>query len=64
MKSYMKSDKILTRYKQYLRLEKSLSNNTVDAYLNDLSKLINFLKEENIDMLLCDIKKELENVRE
>ena len=51
MKSYMKSDKILTRYKQYLRLEKSLSNNTVDAYLNDLSKLINFLKEENIDIL-------------
>ncbi len=47
----MKSDKILTRYKQYLRLEKSLSNNTVDAYLNDLSKLINFLKEENIDIL-------------
>ena len=51
MKSYMKSDKILTRYKQYLRLEKSLSNNTIDAYLNDLSKLINFLKEENIDIL-------------
>ena len=47
----MKSDKILTRYKQYLRLEKSLSNNTVDDYLNDLSKLINLLKEENIDIL-------------
>lgn len=48
MKSNVKSDRILNRYKQYLRLEKSLSNNTVEAYLRDLNKLLNYLKEKDI----------------
>lgn len=42
---------IVTRYKQYLVLEKALSPNTVDAYLQDLSKLIDFLKGEQTDLL-------------
>ncbi|WP_418845693.1 site-specific tyrosine recombinase [Phocaeicola sp.] len=33
MKRTEKTDKILVKYKQYLKLEKSLSDNTVDAYL-------------------------------
>lgn len=41
---------ILKKYKQYLRLEKSLSTNTVNAYMTDLSKLIQFLKENNIPL--------------
>ncbi len=43
-----KSAKILTRYTQYLKLEKSLSKNTVNAYLTDLDKLLSFLTIENI----------------
>ena len=58
MKSEVKSNDILKRYKQYLKLEKSLSTHTVNAYLTDLSKLIQFLDEENIHFL--DVK--LENL--
>ena len=51
MKSDIKSDKILARYKQYLRLEKSLSTNTVEAYLTDLDKLFRFLDDKGIHKL-------------
>lgn len=37
---------IIRKYQQYLKLEKSLSPNTLDAYLTDLDKLINFLEQE------------------
>lgn len=50
MKSEVNSEDILTRYKQYLRLEKSLSPKTVEAYLTDLKKLEQFLQDEHIDM--------------
>lgn len=40
-----KKHKIIIKYKQYLKLEKSLSTNTVEAYLTDLEKLILFLEE-------------------
>ncbi len=40
---------ILRRYKQYLLLERGFSGNTLDAYLKDLDKLLNFLEEEGID---------------
>ncbi len=40
---------ILRRYGQYLRLEKSFSPNTLDAYLRDLQKLINYFSSEGID---------------
>lgn len=42
---------IITKYKQYLKLEKSLSNNTIMAYMTDLEKLFIFLSEDNIDIL-------------
>lgn len=46
-----KADKknIIIKYKQYLKLEKSLSTNTVEAYLTDLDKLFAFLELEGID---------------
>ena len=49
-KEMKKADKknIIIKYKQYLKLEKSLSANTVEAYLTDLDKLFAFLKLENI----------------
>ena len=42
---------IIRKYQQYLKLEKALSANTLDAYLTDLDKLLRFLKAENIDIL-------------
>ena len=51
MKSKEKTEQILNRYKQYLRFEKSLSAHTLDAYLRDLDKLCQFLKDEGIDLL-------------
>ena len=41
---------IKRKYKQYLRLEKALSTNTLDAYLRDLDKLIDFLKAEELSI--------------
>lgn len=40
---------IITKYKQYLKLEKSLSENTISAYISDLEKLLHYLEEENIN---------------
>ena len=48
MKTHEKTEKIIIKYKQYLKLEKSLSENTVQAYLTDLDKLFAFLTIENI----------------
>lgn len=51
MKRTEKTNKILAKYKQYLKLEKSLSDNTVEAYLTDLDKLLAYLTLEKIDPL-------------
>lgn len=60
MKRTEKTDKILVKYKQYLKLEKSLSDNTVDAYLTDLDKLLAYFTLENINIL--DVR--LENLED
>lgn len=49
MKNRDKNEKIILKYRQYLRLEKALSDNTVDAYLTDLDKLFAFLVLEDLD---------------
>ncbi len=59
MKSYEKTDKILGKYKQYLRLEKGLSANTMEAYADDVEKLLKYLEAENIhpfDVQLNDLE--------
>lgn len=51
---------IIKKYQQYLRLEKSLSKNTLDAYLADLDKLFSFLLLEGIgitDVTLNDLQR-------
>lgn len=40
---------IISRYKIWLRLEKSLSANSVDAYLSDLDKLLRFMESEGLN---------------
>ena len=42
---------IIRKYQQYLKLEKSLSPNTLEAYLTDLDKLMSFLTLEGINVL-------------
>ena len=42
---------IIRKYQQYLKLEKSISPNTFNAYMTDLQKLLHFLEGENIEML-------------
>lgn len=40
---------IINKYKAYLQLEKSLSGNSIDAYLTDLDKLLLYVGAENKD---------------
>ena len=40
---------VLRRYIQYLRLERSYTDNTLDAYVKDLQKLLNYYSDEGID---------------
>ena len=44
----VKEDNIVRKYKNYLLLEKSLSPNSIDAYMTDLAKLSGFLQNENL----------------
>jgi len=40
---------IISKYQIYLRLEKSLSPNSVDAYMTDLDKLLRFMGDEGLN---------------
>ncbi len=54
------NEKLLTKFKQHLLLEKALSGNTLEAYVHDVEKLFVSLKKVGIDPL--DVKLEnLEN---
>jgi len=41
---------LIKQYQRYLKLEKSFSKNTLDAYLTDLDKLLSFIAEEGIEI--------------
>jgi integrase/recombinase XerD len=41
----MKWDDSIKGFEDYLRLEKALSINSINAYINDINKLLNFLKD-------------------
>lgn len=43
-----KEQEIIRKYQTFLRLEKGLSQNSIDAYLQDLDKLMLFLKNEQL----------------
>ena len=49
-------ERIKRRYHQYLKLEKSYSDNTVDAYERDLMKFVNFVRADNIDPMNVELK--------
>ena len=44
----MKWDKLLNDFKNYLTIERNLSINTIESYLFDVKKLVNFLKSSKI----------------
>ncbi|MBQ8593433.1 MAG: site-specific tyrosine recombinase XerD [Bacteroidaceae bacterium] len=52
----MKNEALFEQYRRYLKLEKSLSANTVEAYLTDLEKLAAYLDVEGVDLL--EVKEE------
>lgn len=59
METSEKKPNIIIKYKQYLQLEKSLSVNTVEAYLSDLEKLSAYSQAENkniSDLSLNDLE--------
>ncbi|MGL5980896.1 MAG: site-specific tyrosine recombinase XerD [Phocaeicola sp.] len=67
MKNKDVSNKIFVKYTQYLKLEKSLSSNTVEAYLADLSKLLTYLSQAKVDFLdakMEDIEQFLAGLRD
>ena len=43
----------IIEYKNFLKLERSLSDNSISAYVNDINKLILFLKTENKELIKC-----------
>ena len=43
-------------FKSYLQLEKSLSANTVEAYLRDISKFVNYLETENLKLNVDEVE--------
>lgn len=46
---------VFKEYKTFLQLEKSLSSNTVAAYLSDIEKLLVFLSDAHVDFLQVTI---------
>lgn len=48
--------RLMRRYYQYLKLEKGVSPNTVDAYMRDLDKFLRFLKDEGKDFLAIKLE--------
>lgn len=46
----MKWTTTIENFKTYLTLEKNLSKNSVDAYINDITKLTTFFREKNMEV--------------
>lgn len=47
-------DDIVRKYRNYLLLERSLSQNSIEAYMDDLSKLVNYI--DSYGLILRDLK--------
>ena len=55
----MELDKSIKDFKSFLKIERSLSINSVDAYIRDINKFGEYIKTNNISVL----KTNLENIR-
>ncbi len=59
----------IEEFRAYLKVEKGLSDNSIHAYVTDLTKLVNFLKEKNYklapeEVVLANLKEMMEWVTE
>ncbi len=55
-------ERSISEFKNFLRLEKSLSNNTIEAYLRDVNRFYQFVKEQETEILPVSI--ELNHLRD
>lgn len=46
----MKNELLVKKYKQYMMLEKGLSENSISAYMSDLKKLVNYIEEKELNI--------------
>lgn len=51
----MSINEISNSYKRYLLLEKGLSKNSIDAYMRDLQKLLDFVEEEQLSLKTIEL---------
>ena len=56
--SHLNWQSYINGFKNYMQLERTLSKNTVDSYLRDVEKLVNFLRVEQIEAAPEDLKHE------
>ena len=49
----------IIEYKNFLKLERSLSKNSISAYVNDVKKLIQFLQIKNIQINCNEISSKI-----
>ena len=52
----MKWDSYIKGFKNYLRLEKSLSDNSIQAYIHDIKLFVGFMEEKNLNLNPQQIK--------
>ncbi|MBP5647638.1 MAG: site-specific tyrosine recombinase XerD [Bacteroidaceae bacterium] len=53
--SQSEQDTVLKKYRQYLLLEKSLSLNTAEAYMDDVLKLISYFSDSGTDLRVVSL---------
>ena len=49
---------LIKEFKSYLQLEKNLSKNSVEAYINDITRLMNYLSACNVNMCIKNVTHE------
>ena len=47
--SLVDADNLVKQFGRYLKLERGLSSNTIEAYLSDVEKLVGFIQAEDLD---------------
>ena len=45
----------IIEYKNFLKLERSLSENSISAYVNDVNKFVQFLEKKNLKISYVEI---------
>lgn len=55
-KRQMNNEHYIKSYRSYLKLEKSLSPNSIDAYINDVNKLVQFIDHKQLNLTIIQVK--------